>query len=334
MDRVTLNDVARRASVSLATVSRALNQPRLVRDSTVQRVRKAATELNFRPNLVGRNLRAQTTKTVGVVLPTLANTVFGECFQGIERAARTRNFSVMLTTTEYRVDDEHLATEALLRHRVDGLILTVANATRSAALDKLDREQVPYVLVYNQLSRPRRPTVSVDNRLAAREAVECLIASGHRAVRMLTGRFDESDRAQLRYAGYRDAMQRNGLVPSPPIEVPLHTAVAADALAGCLRGRDRVTALFCSNDLLAISVVSDLRRLGSRVPEDVSVVGFDGVQLGAFLHPALTTIVQPNQKIGETALLKLLARLDGAEPPGSVVLPHSFRAGETTSQVS
>ncbi|HSQ80932.1 MAG TPA: LacI family DNA-binding transcriptional regulator [Casimicrobiaceae bacterium] len=329
MDRVTLNDVALRARVSLATVSRALNQPVLVRDSTVRRVREAAADLNFRPNLVGRNLRAQTTRTLGVVLPTLANTVFADCFQGIERATRLQHYSVMLTTTEYRVDDELEVTEALLRHRVDGLILTVANAAASPVLDMLDQEKMPYVLVYNQSLRRKRQTVSVDNRAAARDAVQHLISIGHRSIRMVTGDFKESDRAQLRYEGYRDAMRGAGLRPQRPLEMPLHTAVAGGALAECLRGRDPASALFCSNDLLAISVVSSLRRLGLHVPADMSVVGFDGVDLGTLLYPALATVVQPSREIGESAVDLLLARLRGDAPRHSLVLGHSLRIGET-----
>lgn len=329
MDRVTLSDVALRARVSLATVSRALNQPALVRDSTVRRVREAAADLNFRPNLVGRNLRARTTRTLGVVLPTLANTVFADCFQGIERATRLQHYSVMLTTTEYRVEDELAVTEELLRHRVDGLILTVANAAESPVLDMLDQEKVPYVLVYNQSPCPQRQTVSVDNRIAARDAVGHLISIGHRSIRMVTGDFRESDRAQLRYQGYRDAMRAAGLVPQPPVEVPLHTAVASGALAQCLRGRDPASALFCSNDLLAISVVSGLLRLGLQVPDDMSVVGFDGVDLGTLLYPALATVVQPSRDIGGSAVDTLLARLRGDVPGRSVVLDHSLRIGET-----
>ncbi|MDE2003449.1 MAG: LacI family DNA-binding transcriptional regulator [Betaproteobacteria bacterium] len=329
MDRVTLNDVALRARVSLATVSRALNQPALVRDSTVRRVREAAADLNFRPNLVGRNLRARTTRTLGVVLPTLTNTVFADCFQGIERATRLQHYSVMLTTTEYRVEDELAVTEELLRHRVDGLILTVASAAESPVLDMLDCEKMPYVLVYNQSPRPHRQTVSVDNRIAARDAVGHLISIGHRSIRMVTGDFRESDRAQLRYRGYRDAMRAAGLVPQPPVEVPLHTAVASGALAQCLRGRDPASALFCSNDLLAISVVSGLLRLGLHVPDDMSVVGFDGVDLGALLYPALATVVKPSRDIGESAVDTLLARLRGDVPGRSIVLGHSLRIGET-----
>lgn len=329
MDRVTLNDVALRARVSLATVSRALNQPALVRDSTLRRVREAAADLSFRPNLVGRNLRARTTRTLGVVLPTLTNTVFADCFQGIERATRLQHYSVMLTTTEYRVEDEFAVTEELLRHRVDGLILTVASAAESPALDMLDQEKVPYVLVYNQSPCPRRQTVSVDNRIAARDAVGHLVSIGHRSIRMVTGDFRESDRAQLRYEGYRDAMRAAALVPQPPVEVPLHTAIASGALAQCLRGREPASALFCSNDLLAISVVSGLLRLGLRVPEDMSVVGFDGVDLGTLLYPALATVVQPSRDIGESAVNALLARLRGDVPGRSVVLDHLLRIGET-----
>ncbi len=279
MDRVTLNDVALRARVSLATVSRALNQPALVRDSTVRRVREAAADLNFRPNLVGRNLRARTTRTLGVVLPTLANTVFADCFQGIERATRLQHYSVMLTTTEYRVEDELAVTEELLRHRVDGLILTVANAAREPGPGHArPRERavcagvqpVPASAATDGVGRqPHRPR-------GTRSGIS--ISIGHRSIRMVTGDFRESDRAQLRYEGYRDAMRAAGLVPQPPVEVPLHTAVASEALAR-VPARSRPRCPHCSARTTCWRSASSAACSASAcsVPGDMSVVGFDGV---------------------------------------------------------
>lgn len=330
--QATILDVAQRARVSPASVSRVLNGSARVSEDLTRAVLEAAAGLDFRPNLLGRNLRASRTQALGVVLPTLTHPVFGECLQGLETAARDGGYSVMLATTGYDPAQEDGAIERLLRHRVDGLVLTVADAAKSRVLDKLDREDVPYVLVYNQLARNaarQRPTVSVDNRRAARQMVEQLIALGHRSILMVAGRFRESDRARLRYRGYTDAMRAAGLEAQAPLELPFMAADVRSELQEALMRRQRPTALFCSSDQLAMRVMRDLARLGRRVPDNVSVAGFDGVQLGALTAPTLATVVQPSQQIAATAVDLLLGILAGNRYRTPSVLHHTLRVGES-----
>ncbi len=330
MARPSIKDVAQLARVSTATVSRTLNAPGTVREHTAGKVREAIARLGFRPNLVGRNLRAGRTRTIGVVLPTFANAVFSECLKGLESAARDLDYAVVPTATEYRLDDESEACERLLRHRVDGLVLTVGNARGNLLLDRLDREHVPYVLVYNPVAAGRRLAVSVNNRRAAAEMVTHLVEAGHRRVRMLSGSLVTSDRAAQRHLGYRDALLRAGLEPAPLVELPDHLGGSVDALRALLGRRDSPTALFCSNDLLAIGVLRDLHALDRRVPADVSVAGFDGIAFGALVTPSLTTIVQPSEEMGARALRLLVARLEGRRNLDSIEMPHQLRAGEST----
>jgi len=330
--QATILDVARRARVSPASVSRVLNSSARVSEDVTRAVLEAAAGLDFRPNLLGRNLRASSTQALGVVLPTLTHPVFGECLQGLEAAARDGGYSVMLATTGYDPAQEDGAIERLLRHRVDGLVLTVADAAKSRVLDKLDREGVPYVLVYNQLARNaarQRPTVSVDNRSAARQMVEQLIALGHRSIVMVAGRFRESDRARLRYRGYADAMRAAGLDAQAPLELPFMAADVRTELQEALTRRQRPTALFCSSDQLAMRVMRDLARLGRRVPDHVSVAGFDGVLLGALTAPTLATVVQPSQQIAAAAVDLLLGILAGDRYRTPAVLHHTLRVGES-----
>ncbi|WP_354683875.1 substrate-binding domain-containing protein [Cupriavidus necator] len=327
----TLVDVAEAARVSLATASRVFSHPSMVRDTTAQRVHDAARKLNFRPNLLGSKLRAQQTRMIGVMLPTLDNAVFAECWRGIEEAALAAGYSLMLVTSGYDPTRERERIEYLLRHRVDGMVLTVADAARSAVLDQLDAEGLPYVLAYNQAgARSRRHSVSVDNRGSACDGVEALIAAGHRRIVVVSGAFVASDRARQRYAGYQDAMRAHGLTPLPVLSLPSHTASNAAQLRTQIDGDDAPTAFFCTNDLLAIGVISDLRRLGLRVPDDVSVLGYDGIALGSVMEPPLATVVQPNPDIGARAVARLLAWLDapgGAAPANARVtlLPHALR---------
>jgi DNA-binding LacI/PurR family transcriptional regulator len=343
--RPSIKQVAVEAGVSIATVSRLLNKPDTVGVETADRIHRAIEALGFRPNFTGRSLRAGRSRTVGVVVPTLSNTVFAQCLQGVELAARRLDYSVMFTATEYRQQDETAAVELLLAHRVDGVILTVANADASATLDVLDRERIPYVLAYNRPQQAGRASVSVDNRAAAFDAVSHLIRLGHARIQMLAGPFQASDRAAQRYEGYLQAMRGHGLTPLAPIEIPGHTYISlcADYLQAFDDPLQRPSALFCSNDLLALSAMRDLRARGLRVPDDVSVMGFDGIPLGELMHPTLASAVQPSERIGELALRMLVAAIeaqqDGAAPssapPSSVqILPHAIRAGGSITAFS
>lgn len=332
---VTILDVARQAGVSAATVSRALNDAGLVSAGTAQRVREAAQALAFRVNHMGRGLRAGRSRSVGVMLPTLVHPVFAHCLDAIEGAARAAGHALSLATTAYDPTNEERASEQLLQQRVDGLLLTVADATRSRVLDKLDREGLPYVLLYNQCAgrgkAAARPSVSVDNRLAARQMVTHLLDGGHRRICMVAGSFRQSDRARLRHKGYQDAMAQHGGAPLPALE----TAFMADDLRAPLQDvlgrRDAPTAFFCSSDQLALLVMRDLRRLGLRVPQDISVAGFDGVPVGELITPALTTVVQPTADIAAVGF-DLLGRLIAGERfLGAAVLHHTLRTGGTVA---
>jgi DNA-binding LacI/PurR family transcriptional regulator len=341
----SIKQVALQAGVSTATVSRLLNTPDAVSRDTADKINQAIAQLGFRPNFNGRNLRAGRSRTVGVVVPTLSNTVFAQCLQGIELAARALDYSVMFTATEYRQEDEAAAVELLLNHRVDGVILTVADASASLTLDVLDREQIPYVLAYNQPQQSARLSVSVDNRAAAHDAVAYLIALGHRRIQMLSGHFHASDRAVQRYHGYLDALRAHGLTPMPPLQVARHTATdvvagaaagGADVGAGILQSfvdaRQRPSALFCSNDLLALAAMRDLRKLGVEAPRDISIMGFDGIPLGELITPVLASAVQPSEMIGEVALRTLVAAIDppsaaDESPPAARILAHAIRHG-------
>lgn len=332
--RATILDVAARAKVSPATVSRVLNESARVSADVARAVVAAAAALDFRPNLLGRSLRARRTGNIGVVLPTLAHPVFAECLDGLERATRADNYAVLLATTGYDPAQEDGAIERLLRHRVDGLVLTVADAARSRVLDKLERERVPYVLVYNELGRrssKHRPTVSVDNRAAARQMVEHLIGLGHRRIAMVAGSFRQSDRARLRHRGYVDAMQGNRCTPLPPIELPFMADDARSRLVDVLGRRERPTALFCSSDHLAMLVMRDLARLKLRVPQDVSVAGFDGVHVGTLMMPVLSTVSQPSSQIAATAVALLLGLIAGDRSAAPVLLHHTLRIGGSTA---
>ncbi len=328
--RFSIIEVARKAGVSPATVSRAFNQPEIVHPDTLAHIRNVAKRAGFRPNRVGRSLRSGCTHTIGLILPTLSNPVFAECFEGAERRAREAGYSVMLTATGYDPELESAAVQGLIDQQVDGLILTVADAARSPTLNDLNTAGIPYVLVYNESAS--HPFASVDNRKAASDMVAHLAGLGHRRIAIVTGPLTASDRARRRLTGARACAKKLGLDDLQHVAMESHTRSDLAAIKAVLASDHAPTALFCSNDLLATAVIADLVGLGLSVPADISVCGFDGMRFGALLTPPLTTLAQPSEDIGQAACTDLLAQIRG-EPSQSHRLPHRVIAGGTAAAV-
>ncbi|MDH6593161.1 DNA-binding LacI/PurR family transcriptional regulator [Variovorax sp. TBS-050B] len=326
---MSIQAVAAKAGVSVATVSRAFNFPDKVTPATRELVTRVARELDYLPNASARTLRTQRSRALGVVLPTLLNPTFAECLQGIARAAVAGGYAILPVTTGYQLDEEERAVQLLQAGNVDGMILVVSNPSTSAALARLRDAGTPYVLAYNR--HADHPCVTVDGEAAVADAVARLMLLGHRRIAMVSGTLAASDRAQQRYRGYRRGMADAGLKALPLIEVPFVES-AIEALAQVLKAHDRPTALVCSNDLLAIRSIRAAHLGGLHVPRDLSVVGFDGIALGEDLTPALSTIAQPNSDIGRHSvelLVQAMARGAVLDAGASLLLPHHFRDGES-----
>lgn len=324
--RVSLTDVARRAGVSPATVSRAFNRPELLNTATLERIIATAQTLGFRPNRLGSSLRSGSTKTLGLLLPTMANPVFAACFEGAERCARRAGYSVMLTTTGYEYAREIEGVRELIDHRVEGLILTVGNPGASETLAELAGAELPFVLAYNESAD--YPFVSIDNATAAGDMVEHLATLGHRHLAFLSGPLEDSDRAAARLEGvYRRARKLS--LPTPRhVAVDHHTAADARRLTELMGAHQAPDAIFCSNDLLAASVISTLATLGCSVPGDVSVAGFDGTDFASLTVPSIASVYQPSREIGHYACESLLAALGGGVP-ASHSLSHRLAGGQS-----
>ncbi|MGJ7496608.1 LacI family DNA-binding transcriptional regulator [Variovorax sp. RT4R15] len=326
---MNIQNVARHAGVSIATVSRAFNFPDKVAPATRELIERVAKELGYVANTNARTLRTQRSRVLGVVLPTLLNPTFAEYLQGVAQAAAAGGYAIVPVTTGYELDQEERAVNQLIAGNVAGMILVVSNPSNSAALQRLNAAAVPYVLAYNM--HPAHPCVSVDSEGASAEVVAHLVRLGHRRIAMVSGTLAASDRAQQRYRGYLRGMADAGLRAPPLLEVPF-VETAVEALRHYLRKTPRPTALFCSNDLLAIRSIRAAHQSGLRVPQDLAVVGFDGIALGEDLTPALSTVAQPNHDIGRHGVEWLLRSLEAGTPlapEASLRLPHTFREGES-----
>ena len=326
---MSIQEVAQKASVSVATVSRVFNFPDKVKPETRARVERAALQVSYLPNASARSLRTQRSRVLGVVLPTLLNPVFAECLEGIAQAATAGGYAIMPITTQYQLDREARAVNLLLAGSVDALILVVSNPSTSSALKKLASSEVPYVLAYNQ--HPAHPCVYVDSQLAVKELVVKLASLGHRRIAMVSGLLAASDRSQQRYRGFFKGIKAAKLTQLPLIEVPFIEA-ATEQLRQALSTKLRPTALVCSNDLLAIRSLRAAHLSRLQVPTDLTITGFDGIALGLDTTPTLSTITQPNHDIGRSSvelLVQSLASNTKLQADNSVKLDYFFRDGES-----
>lgn len=313
----------------MATVSRVVNHSGPVSDETRQSVDRAIRESGFRPNSIGRQLKTARSHTIGVLVPSLRNPIFADAVAGVELAAKQRGFSVLLASSDYDAAKEVSAVETFLRNRVEGLVLTVADEENSEAIDNLLATQVPFVLMFNPVKKTNFSTVSIDNREAAAELVQTLLGLGHQRIAMISGKGTESDRSKERQAGYKDALKANGISYSRITEVGFESSDPQSLIKASYNDHDAPTAYFCSTDVLALSMIRALSSINKRVPQDVSVVGFDGISIGQWAIPSLATAVQPAEQMGEWAAQHLAGRIDNDEPVTNLVLPYAIRQGES-----
>ena len=328
---VSILEIARAAGVSPATVSRAFNRPELLNPATRQHVMDVAGQHDFRPDRLGSSLRSGNTRTLGLVLPTLSNPVFADCFEGAEARASQSGYSVMMTVTHYDPALEAAAVHRLVGHRLEGLILTVANPRNSTILKALSHRGMAYVLAYNESAA--HTCAAVDNRAAAQDMVAHLAQLGHQRIAFLSGPLALSDRARSRLTGARHTARQLKLEPITHYEMPTHTTADKVLVAELMRTADRPSALFCSNDLLAMDVISTLKALGHAVPDDISVAGFDGIRYGACMSPSLASIEAPGFEIGRTACHLLLQQIEHGSTH-SEQIPHRLIAGASAGTIT
>jgi len=325
--RVRITDVARVAGVSLATVSRVMNGNPTVDVTLAVRVRAVAADLGYTADPVARSLVLGRTQTVAVVVPDLANPTFQEILRGLSRAAADDDYHVLIADSAEDVDAEAGLVPAT-RRRTDGVVLC-APRMPAPALAALLPSVTPAVVV-NRLPQDAAPTVSADYGTAMSQIVEHVYALGHRRIGYLSGvvgsvsgsaRRDALDAARATYADL-------DIVELPAgVDFDSGAAIAAEV---CEAG---VTAALAFNDLVAMGLLSGLAQRGVRVPEDISVTGFDDIPFAAYTSPPLTTAAVPAAELGRRAWAAMHALLEGAEPE-SVVLTPELVARQSTGPVA
>jgi LacI family transcriptional regulator len=327
----TIKHVAARAGVSFTTVSHVLNGTRRVSDSARERVERAISEMGYAPSAVARALKMSETRILGVLVPNITNPFFAELTRGIEDCCRRTDYSVFLCNSDDDPVRQSRYLQTLLERRVDGLLLAAAAGEASVLAERLASTHVPTVVVDRVITGLAADLVRVDHQAGARVAVEHLLSLGHRKIACLAGpsMFAVS---RARVEGWREAMAAAQIPIDPAwlLEGDF-SAAAGHELAHRLLARGGITAIFASNDLLAIGALRAAAELGIPVPSRLSVIGFDGIDLGAYSYPALTTVGHPIRAMGEKAAEVLIERI-GAGPATSreVVLDARLLMREST----
>lgn len=315
-----MQEVAQRAGVSKTTVSHVLNQTRFVEAATVARVQQAMQELGYRPNLLARSLRRQETKTIGLITPDNANVYWAEFARVVEGAGFAAGYIVLLCNSEWSAERECKYVETLLARQIDGIILA-ATSTRLDTLADIMAAKLPVVVVNTIPAAPAVSAVRVDDWRGGYLAGAHLIRLGHRKVGCISTMQEYG--AQTRKQGFQHAFTEAGLDPATIAiaEGDFSFASGEAAAAALLQRQPDLTALFAVNDNMALGAYKTLHRRQRRVPDDVSVIGFDNIAYATAVTPELTTIAQPITALGETAFTLLLKKLDDpASPPEAVVL--------------
>ena len=316
---MNLEEVAKRAKVSTATVSRVLNNIEVVRSATRARVLKAVEELKYQPNLHARTLAGGKSRTLGIIVSNMENPFFVDVFRALDADAHDHGYEVVIANTDYRAERLASSIRLMIGRRVAGLAVIVSE-TDAALMQELGESRIPVVFFDIGVPRKNLSNVRVNYNRGIERVVEYLYDLGHRRMAFI-GHHPTLGPISLRERTFVETVRRHG----PSVE--WRTVVDADGLDGgrhaareLLSSGFRPTAIICVNDFMAVGVLRELREHGLRVPDDVSVTGFDNIQLSEFCYPPLTTVDIPRDRIGHIVFETLVPDLPRSRPAGREVV--------------
>lgn len=332
MTAPTIMDVAREAGLSVATVSRVINNKGTVKPETIQKVQETIERLGYQPNILGRNLRCGDSRVIVLMVPNVSNPFYAPIIQGAENTLREAGYSIMICTTSMDRVQRRLYTSMMQNRRADAAIVM------DVSVDDKDIEEFaehyPLIQCCEYCKSETISHVSVDNFNAARDAVHRLAELGHTRIGYI-GVENYFISTELRYKGYLQGLEETNIRRNKKY-VGLGSrdygfAKGVEIAGHLLDQPNRPTAMFCISDVLALGACRAARERGLRIPEDLSVVGFDDVEYASMYYPRLSTIRQPCYGIGVEAARLLLRRLDGDTEAHAVFLPHEWVPRDSTA---
>lgn len=324
--KVTVKDIARAAGVSVATVSRVLNNPGIVAAEKQEAVLQALRSHDYIPNQHARSLISRRSRAIGLIVPTLSNPVFAPTIAAIEREVDSAGYALLIHCCERDPKREFGQARALIERGIDGLIITGSeHVPELPAL--MSRYEVPYVSQDISLERPMGPSIALDNAGALETAIDHLHAMGHRHIAVFSGPVHNTPPVHDRLRGAVARIRHHGLDLPEGWFVVIEDYESHTTRAGArrlLEAERRPTAVALTGDILALGLVAECRARGLNVPGDLSIIGCGDTEMGQYVDPPLTTVHMPFGKMGETAAHNLIALIAGHQPPAIVVLPHQL----------
>jgi len=330
LKRASIKDVARMAGVSIATVSRCINEPERVREKTRIRIQDAILKTGYSPNTLAQSFRRGKTHVIMVVLPSVGDPFFTNVMRGIRSVASNRGYSLLINETQFNTMTEDEIGSMVVSRMADGIVLLATMSPfGTRVLSSANHRTLPIVIGFETLSLELTdyPAVHIDNVAAARDATNFLISHGHRNIAFISGQ-EQSLLTKDREYGFRAAMNKAGLSIQDGwiVEGDMTISGAIKGTRNLINHPHRPTAIFCANDEMAMACIHEIKSAGLRVPEDLSVIGFDDVRYAEILDPPLTTISQPAEEIGERVMYRLLHEIEegrsrNAKPE---IVPHEL----------
>ncbi len=315
--KATIKDVAKEAGVSIATVSRIVNDIHgQYNEKTKKGVVETIEKLGYQPNAIARSLRNRKTRTIGFMVPGLQS-FFAEILEGVQSVARKKGYSIVLCNTDYDPKQEEAYVVNLLERRVDGVIFT-SGVMKDEHILRLKEEGIPIVLIEKFMENSDIPAIVIDNILAAKKAVKHLLSLGYRNIGYISAPL-ELVPLRDRFEGYKQALLESG-VPYDSSVVYIEKTIKKEDLRSGYKIMKRILqqgnfprAFFIVSDTLAIGAIKAIKDFGMRIPDDIAIVGFDDIDIASFSDPPLTTMIQPKYQMGVKGMERLIKTMNGVK---------------------
>jgi LacI family transcriptional regulator len=328
----TIFDIAKRANVSVMTVSRVFNNPDIVSDKTIQKVHKIMDDMGYQPSQIARSLKKKQTNTIGVIMPDIKNTFFNSWFRYVEDFANSHNYNLLLCNTDEEPAKELKYIKLLHSQRVDG-ILIVPHAQKS--IEYLQKTGVPFISVDRVFKEPDTDYVTTDHYYGAFNAIEYLIRLGHKRIAILKGPGIIYPDIQ-RNSGSTDALKRYGIKPDPSLilNCEFDEAKAYKSVVQLFRSQNKPTAIFTFNSLMMTGVIKALRVLKKTVPSDISLICFDEIPGYDIFLPKISFISQPIPELGTESIKLLIEKIKRPKlPKKKILLKPVLKAGDSCKKI-
>lgn len=331
----TIKDVAKHANVSIATVSRVLNGQSGYSKATEEKVLVAIKELGYQPNAFARGLISKKSNSLGILFPEVSSQFSSKILRGVEEAAHRLDSSVIVCNTASHGQRTIKYLQLLTEKRVDG-ILFVSETITEEYYKKLESMQIPVVLISTESYQYPLPFVKVDDKHAAFTATDYLVKMGHSKIGMISGNKDDIIAGQPRIDGYKQALTQRGLPIKEENIVQSQGFSFKDGFTGLpklLEQSPGLTAIFAASDALALGAISSAYKLGIRIPDHLSIIGYDNLPIAEMAIPPLTTVAQPLEEMGMVAAEMLFTMMDQGRRVESRIMPHSVIERESVKEI-